>query len=88
MSKWMKHPKLPEDQLIHVPDDAVEGNRRAGWEVTEAPPEPTAADFETAAADTAERATPPESESDLEPDPHVAAVTRPDESTPAQDGKE
>lgn len=72
----MKHPQLPEGQLIEVPDAAVDGHRRSGWEITDQPrPKPTAAEIEPV-------------ESGPEPDTDAAAVPRPDESTPAQDGKE
>lgn len=52
MSTWMKHPRL--DALIEVPDGAVLGHRRSGWQVTDPPPpEPTVDDLAVAAkADT------------------------------------
>jgi hypothetical protein len=37
VSTWMKHPLLPEDQVIEVPDAAVNSHRRSGWETTERP---------------------------------------------------
>lgn len=78
MSTWMKHPNLPGDQLIQVPDDAVPGHHRSGWEITDPPPpEPTAGDLESTAAQ----------DSDL--DTAVAAVEeRPTETDNAADGKE
>ena len=78
----MKHLRLPEGQLILVPDDAVIGHRRAGWEITDPPePDPPVSDLNAAAIGDSP-------DSDSEPDTDAAAVTRPDESTPAQDGKE
>jgi hypothetical protein len=84
MSKWMKHPKLPQDQLIQVLDEAVEGNRRAGWEVTEPPPsEPTADELEAAADETVTRTESPKAEQ--EPDTDTAAVDeRPSKTTAAK----
>lgn len=97
MTKWMKHPKLPEDQLIEVHDDTVATHHRSGWEITDPPPPPpTAGDLEAAAeqaeAEDAERAESPElessHESDDEPDTDVAAVSRPNEIPTAAHGKE
>lgn len=80
MNTWMKHPKLPKEQIIQVTDDAVEANRRAGWEVTDPPPEPTGSDLETAAGD--------ENPASV-PDTDTAAVNeRPKKSNTAKDGKE
>jgi hypothetical protein len=36
---WMKHPQLPEDQLINQPVEARIGLQQSGWQVTD-PPEP------------------------------------------------
>lgn len=99
MTKWMKHPKLPEGQLIEVHDDTVATHHRSGWEITDPPPPPPpAGDLEAAAAlaeaEDAERAQPPESapepshEPDAEPDTDAAAVPRPDETPTAAHGKE
>jgi hypothetical protein len=38
---WMKHPQLPDDQLICQPEEAAAGHRTSGWEITD-PPEPDA----------------------------------------------
>jgi hypothetical protein len=35
---WMKHPQLPDDQLICQPEEAAAGHRTAGWQVTDPPP--------------------------------------------------
>jgi hypothetical protein len=35
---WMKHPQLPDDQLICQPADAAAGHRTSGWQETDAPP--------------------------------------------------
>jgi hypothetical protein len=35
---WMRHPQLPEDQLICQPEEATAGHRVAGWEATDPPP--------------------------------------------------
>ena len=76
----MKHPNL--DELIEVPDDAVIGHRRSGWEVTDPPPpETTAGELEA----TAEAAVAGDSEHNTA----VAAVEeRPTEIDTAQNGKE
>lgn len=34
---WMKHPQLPDDQLICQPEDATAGHRTSGWQVTDPP---------------------------------------------------
>ena len=48
MTVWMKHPLLPETQLIQVPDEALQGHLRMGWQVTDPPPPP---EIETESAD-------------------------------------
>lgn len=35
---WMRHPSLPAEQLIEVPESSVPHHQAAGWELTEAPP--------------------------------------------------
>lgn len=37
---WMRHPNLPPEQLIQVPQVSVAHHQAAGWEVTDAPPKP------------------------------------------------
>ncbi|MEH0442444.1 MULTISPECIES: hypothetical protein [unclassified Streptomyces] len=37
---WMRHPSLPADQLIQVPEVSLPHHQAAGWEVTEAPARP------------------------------------------------
>lgn len=39
MTAWMNHPILPPDQLIQIPEDAVQGHRQMGWKVTDPPPD-------------------------------------------------
>ncbi len=34
---WMKHPQLPDDQLICQPAEAAAGHRTSGWQETAAP---------------------------------------------------
>jgi hypothetical protein len=34
---WMRHPNLPPEQLIQVPETSVPHHQAAGWEVTEPP---------------------------------------------------
>lgn len=44
-SVTMRHPSLPKDQLVEVPESAVPHHRAAGWEVvddTPASPKPPA----------------------------------------------
>lgn len=38
MSAWMRHPDLPETQLIQVDDLAVPHHQAAGWAVADPPP--------------------------------------------------
>lgn len=47
----MTHSKLP-GQEIHVPELAVDGHRRTGWEVAEDPPQPAPAAEPAERADT------------------------------------
>jgi len=35
MAKTMRHPALPPDQTIEVPDEAVMGHQRMGWRPVE-----------------------------------------------------
>ena len=35
---WMKHPQLPDDQLICQPAEATAGHRISGWQETDPPP--------------------------------------------------
>jgi hypothetical protein len=35
---WMKHPQLPDDQLICQPEEAAAGHRTSGWQETDPPP--------------------------------------------------
>lgn len=42
MTAWMNHPILPDNQLIEVPESAVQGHRQMGWKVTDPPPDPLA----------------------------------------------
>ncbi|MFF0597923.1 hypothetical protein [Streptomyces antibioticus] len=38
---WMRHPGLPPEQLVEVPERAVPHHQAAGWETVEPPaPEP------------------------------------------------
>lgn len=69
MTTWMKHPKLPPDQLIEVDDASVPHHRSAGWTVTEAPPPPPRPDLDDAPAPASE----PPSESAPEPEPEPQA---------------
>ncbi|MEU3281771.1 hypothetical protein [Streptomyces antibioticus] len=65
---WMRHPALPSEQLIQVPETSVPHHQAAGWEVTEPPapkPKPAAA-VEASAADAPE-----------DPAPDEAAATKP-----------
>lgn len=39
MTAWMNHPILPDNQLIEVPESAVQGHRQMGWKVTDPPPD-------------------------------------------------
>jgi hypothetical protein len=57
MSAWMRHPDLPQDQLIEVAENAVPHHRAAGWVVTDAPtapePQPKTSKHDTAPAEDA-----------------------------------
>lgn len=37
---WMKHPQLPDTQLIYEPEDAAIGHQMSGWLITAAPDPP------------------------------------------------
>lgn len=37
---WMRHPDLPEDQLIEAAEQQVPHYQSSGWEVTDAPQKP------------------------------------------------
>ena len=79
MSKWMKHPNLPESQLIEVDESTVSGHQRMGWQITDPPPPPPNAGDLEAAAEAAAKKT----------DTDAPAVDeRPKKSNTAKDGKE
>lgn len=47
----LRHPDLPEDQTITVPDQAAQHHRAAGWELVDGPdPESTRSAFADAKA--------------------------------------
>lgn len=52
MTAWMNHPILPADQLIEVPESAVQGHRQMGWKVTDPPPDALAETEATVTPDT------------------------------------
>ncbi|MFI6249048.1 hypothetical protein [Streptomyces sp. NPDC051016] len=82
-SVWMKHPTLPHNKPITVPESAVPHHQAAGWEVTDAPPpkprpKPRAADTppqdieppaEAAAPELGEAAEDPAPEAEADPKP-------------------
>lgn len=47
---WMRHPSLPPEQLIQVPEVSVAHHQAAGWEVTDAPAKPKPAPRKTVSA--------------------------------------
>lgn len=63
---WMRHPSLPPEQLVEVPEISIPHHQAAGWEIAEAPAAPKPALRKSAA--TEEAATPPQ-----EADGHSAA---------------
>ena len=92
---WMKHPQLPDDQLICQPAEAAAGHRTSGWQETDPPPpeEPLEGpwgEMDPAAISTLDRDD-PEPEPEREPVPgakYAAAVeARPDIKSEL-DGKE
>ncbi|MCQ9178949.1 hypothetical protein KMT30_07865 [Streptomyces sp. IBSBF 2953] len=54
---WMRHPTLPPEQLIEVPEISIPHHQAAGWEITDAPAKPQPAPRKAAAA---EEAAPPQ----------------------------
>lgn len=48
---WMRHPTLPPEQLVEVPEISVPHHQAAGWEVTEAPAPPKPPARKAAAAE-------------------------------------
>jgi len=47
---WMRHPDLPDDQLIRVDEVSVPHHRAAGWVVADAPEPPKPVSEETPGA--------------------------------------
>lgn len=37
---WMKHPQLPDTQLIYEPEEAAIGHQLSGWQITDPPAPP------------------------------------------------
>lgn len=79
---WMKHPQLPDDQLICQPEEAAAGHRISGWQETDPPPPDEPIEGPWGALD-------------LDPEPELApgakyeaAVESRPENQSAQDGKE
>lgn len=72
---WMRHPSLPPEQLIQVPEVSVPHHQAAGWEVTDAPAKPKPAPRKTGPAP--ESAAAPLSDADSEPAPADDATEDP-----------
>lgn len=68
----LRHPDLPEDQTITVPDQAAQHHRAAGWELVDGPdPESTRsafADAKAAAEKTDSKPSPAEAAPESAPD--------------------
>jgi hypothetical protein len=75
---WMRHPTLPPEQLVEVPEKSVPHHQAAGWEIAEAPapkpkllPAPGSADEVPVAGALAESA------ASEDPAPDAEAATKP-----------
>ncbi|WP_329214797.1 hypothetical protein OG352_05190 [Streptomyces sp. NBC_01485] len=91
---WMRHPNLPPEQLIQVPESSIPHHQAGGWEVTEAPPKPKSAPRKAAeSADSVPLAPQPEADGESvvlddapeDPAPDAEAATapkRPRKTTP------
>lgn len=71
---WMRHPTLPPEQLIQVPETSIPHHQAAGWEITEEPaPKPKLPPVsEAGAVGALEDAGAPE-----DPAPDAEAATKP-----------
>ncbi|MFJ6729990.1 hypothetical protein ACIQPQ_34335 [Streptomyces sp. NPDC091281] len=76
---WMRHPSLPPEQLIEVPEKSVPHHQSAGWEITEPPapkpklPPPTVPGVAEHKAAEDE----PEGAASEDPAPEAEAATKP-----------
>ncbi|SMF86126.1 hypothetical protein [Streptomyces sp. Amel2xC10] len=75
---WMRHPTLPPEQLIEVPERAVPHHQAAGWEIAEPPaPKPKLPPAHVPTRDGAAPAGALEGAPLEDPAPDEAAATRP-----------
>jgi hypothetical protein len=74
---WMRHPDLPQDQLIQVSESSAPHHQAAGWEITDPPTPPARPAPRTAAEAPAADAT-----EDPAPEGEAAPAPRRRKTTP------